>query len=379
MSHEPQPPPPVLGAKVSPPPSPDREQALITLQTAVNQARNRELTPGQFQEAHRALEALQPPPAEALNRQLRHFINAEPEDPESWRQLSAALEPLQPLSPQLIELAAPNPPPQRWLIPHWLPADKLALLTGPANAGKTWLALQLALAIAAGCPKFLPPLEPGTADTTEPDPLGITVATPQPVLYAGYHQSLDFIYQHLRHLSQLLEDSEPGNNLVHIPLQSNQPLWQPAPGYGSALSPHGRRLRQTAQATAAALLVIDSLNYALGDANGDPAAPEALMRSWNQWCEETACALLLVNSGPSYALTPPAPALRWALQPRLRPPPPENWNGNRQEAVLSSQLNRLTGQPETSIHLIFPDTPPAGWRRVTDPNHQPLPRIKELP
>ena len=45
----------------------------------------------------------------------------------------------------------PEPPtPRRWLVRDWLPAGRVALLTGPGGVGKSRLVLQLAAGIASG-------------------------------------------------------------------------------------------------------------------------------------------------------------------------------------------------------------------------------------
>ncbi len=41
-------------------------------------------------------------------------------------------------------------PAREWLIPEWLPASRVCLLSGPGAVGKSRLALQLAVAVASG-------------------------------------------------------------------------------------------------------------------------------------------------------------------------------------------------------------------------------------
>ena len=44
----------------------------------------------------------------------------------------------------------PEPEPRKWLVKAWLPAGRVALLTGPGGVGKSRLVLQLAAGIASG-------------------------------------------------------------------------------------------------------------------------------------------------------------------------------------------------------------------------------------
>ena len=44
-----------------------------------------------------------------------------------------------------------EPEPRKWLCPEWLPAGRVAMLTGPGGGAKSLLALQLAVVVASGC------------------------------------------------------------------------------------------------------------------------------------------------------------------------------------------------------------------------------------
>ena len=50
---------------------------------------------------------------------------------------------------------AANPPPVSWLVPEWMPDATLSVLTGAGGAGKTRIALQLAVAVATGAEQFI--------------------------------------------------------------------------------------------------------------------------------------------------------------------------------------------------------------------------------
>ena len=88
-----------------------------------------------------------------------------------------------------IDWTAPAPA-REWLIPEWLPASRVCLLSGPGAVGKSRLALQLAVAVASGVRVWLksgPPLTlPGgraggaviASWEDEPDELGERKTSP---------------------------------------------------------------------------------------------------------------------------------------------------------------------------------------------------------
>lgn len=57
------------------------------------------------------------------------------------------------------DLDGKEPPPREWIIPHWVPAAHLTLLSGRGGVGKTLLAQHMATALALGR-EYLEPLEP---------------------------------------------------------------------------------------------------------------------------------------------------------------------------------------------------------------------------
>ena len=67
-------------------------------------------------------------------------------------------------------------PDQRWLIDGWIPANRLTLLHSPPGAGATRLALQLACAVAAGEPEWIPGRHP----------LKISAAKPADTVYVSW-------------------------------------------------------------------------------------------------------------------------------------------------------------------------------------------------
>ena len=50
---------------------------------------------------------------------------------------------------------SPNPPPVSWLVKDWMPDATLSVLSGTADAGKSRIALQIAVAVATGAEHFI--------------------------------------------------------------------------------------------------------------------------------------------------------------------------------------------------------------------------------
>ena len=151
-------------------------------------------------------------PMDALDhaRALMAGIEAHPND-------RAALDAVRDVLTRMDEVAAeapipwttwaehPDPPPQRrWLVRDWLPAGRVALLTGPGGVGKSRLVLQLAAGIASGGGQ-------GDAwiDTPDTDTLRLGSASRSEgdcVVYASWEDEPEEIY---RRLAQVSGDGAP--------------------------------------------------------------------------------------------------------------------------------------------------------------------------
>ena len=354
----------VLGGRPLAPPEPTRAAAQALLKDLAEQAATGDLTPAQYDQAAAALDALRPSPASEVAARLHDYINRP--DRETWSRLERLLREIRPLTRHAIELQAPDPPEEPWLIPGWLPRRQLTLIAGGKGSGRTWLALQLALALAAGQAVFLPPA-PGTELETRARHRALEseeglLPTPEfggnlprqegPVLYAGYRQSLSFIYRRLRRLSGLLNDADPGDRFLHIPLDSRQPLWLPQEPPPGILSPAGQRLQDLAATAAAALLVIDSLEDAIPRA-ALPQCLHAFLTVWTEWCQSQDCPVALLAYPHDEIWSWPGDAVTWRL--------------SAQESPGHARLNRrpdfaVSGSRSPVIYLSA--APEGGWHRL---------------
>ena len=203
-------------------------------------------------------------PMDALDhaRALMAGIEAHPND-------RAALDAVRDVLTRMDEVAAeapipwttwaehPDPPsPRRWLVRDWLPAGRVALLTGPGGVGKSRLVLQLAAGIASGGGQ-------GDAwiDTPDTDTLRLGSASSTGgdcVVYASWEDEPEEIY---RRLAQVSGDGAPWvtpdrlRGLHLVDMAGMGPIWAPGAGRHistiAAITPAGQRLRRHCEEHAA--------------------------------------------------------------------------------------------------------------------------------
>lgn len=193
-----------------------------------------------------------------------------------------------------------EPPERVWLIPGWLPAHRVVLLTGEGGRGKSRLALQLAAAVARASREWLP----GGPDLHQ--------AKPAPSVLATWEDEPEEVARRLRGMLQTpgrVEDL--GDRLHHVGLAGRGPLWEPAGG-GSRhtstlgeLSGVGRWLRRYCERSGARLLVVDPLAAAYACNENDRGLVRQFMASWDGWAREARCTVLLLahpsKADPAYS------------------------------------------------------------------------------
>ena len=215
-----------------------------------------------------------------------------------WDRAAAALagnliETGEPAPGELNEDWTAPPAPRRWLVPGWLPAGRIALLTGEGAVGKSRLAIQLCAAVATGDPTWLP----GGPELAPDDPAVAVLVT--------WEDEKDEIARRLR--AARGGDAAPaavGNRFVRVGLAGAGPLWEPdRTGSGhiatvAGLSETGRWLRMYCARRRAKLLVLDPAAACYGSDENSRAHVRAFLASWDQWGRETGCAVLIVSHPP---------------------------------------------------------------------------------
>ena len=177
--------------------------------------------------------------------------------------------------------------PRKWLVEGWLPAGRVAMLTGTGGAGKSRLALQLAASMAANVRDWLP-------NSNAP----LTIKAPTPAVFASWEDEADEVGRKLRGLGVA---ASVGDRL-HYAAPSGA-LWEPSGEYKSTsslgeLAPAGTWLRNYCVEHGARLLVVDPRAAAFMSNENDRALVRRFMADWDAWAVGADCAVLLVTHPP---------------------------------------------------------------------------------
>ena len=184
------------------------------------------------------------------------------------------------------------PPERRWVIRDWLPAGRIAMLTGEGGGGKSRLALQLCVALARGSSEWLPGSSALIDRAVGPESGAVSV-------FATWEDESDQI---ARTLHTMGVAREVGNRLRYV--SPRGAVWAPDPA-GSrhtstlgVLTDGGRWLRAYCVRWGAVLLVLDPRAAAFGLNENDRALVRAFMADWDTWSRNSGCTVVLIAHPP---------------------------------------------------------------------------------
>ena len=194
-------------------------------------------------------------------------------------------------------------PAREWLIPEWLPASRVCLLSGPGAVGKSRLALQLAVAIACGDPVWLkrgPRLTLPNVAVARPhhDPRIKKGDQGAVAVIASWEDEPDEL---ARRMAGYVPVPDPDDRLVALDLSGGGPLWaSKSPGAPAAWTDSGKWVMNYTGGRDARLLVIDSAAAAFGGNENSRSEVRAFVSALDAWACSARCAVLLI-SHPSKA------------------------------------------------------------------------------
>ena len=193
-------------------------------------------------------------------------------------------------------------PAREWLIPEWLPASRVCLLSGPGAVGKSRLALQLAVAIACGDPVWLergPRLTLPNVSRPHHDPRIKKGDQGAVAVIASWEDEPDEL---ARRMAGYAPVPDPDARLVALDLSGGGPLWASrSPGAPAGeWTDSGKWVKNYTGGKDARLLVIDSAAAAFGGNENSRSEVRAFVSALDAWACSARCAVLLI-SHPSKA------------------------------------------------------------------------------
>ena len=186
-----------------------------------------------------------------------------------------------------------------WLVRDWLPHATVSVLSGQGGTGKSRIALQLAVAVAMGWPRFLP-TAPRQPDYPLPE---VSQTHCGRVVYAAWETGR--IAMNRRRdavLASLSAESDPNildGNLHFLHLGGKGGLWGVEHAHHMAtmggLLRLGHALLEQVAAKQPKLLVLDPVAAAFVQNENDRALVRAFLTALRAWAEETDCTVLLIQ------------------------------------------------------------------------------------
>lgn len=189
--------------------------------------------------------------------------------------------------------------PLPWLVRDWLPHATVSVLSGQGSTGKSRIALQLAVAVSMGWPRFLP-TAPKKPDYPLPE---VNETHCGPVVYAAWETGRVALNRRrdavLAALSAELDPNVLDGKLHFLHLGGKGGLWGVEHAHHMATMGGVLRLGHAVLEQVAAkqpkLLILDPVAAAFVQNENDRSLVRSFLTALRAWAEETDCAVLLIQ------------------------------------------------------------------------------------
>lgn len=227
----------------------------------------------------------------------------------AWEKIAPLLAETKPPGAGLDILDAhdPAPDPLTWFVASgdpaqngfgWMPDATVSVLSGPGQAGKSRVALQLAVAVAIDADDFI-----SLSGKKRPvDCHAPKVLVSGPVVYAAW-ETRKLAWQN--RLAAVCRDADTdtwallNKHLRYVNMKPTGGLWGAEHGKHTSTVgfwlPGNLELMRYAADFGARLLIIDPLAGAFMQNENDRALVRAFLSALDQWCEDNNCATLIVS------------------------------------------------------------------------------------
>ena len=274
-------------------------EALSDLLRLADGIQRGELDATEHKAAAAALEVLRNNVEEATPTLIHRLASTGNLNARALLELQKAVEAARPI--RVASWGNEKPKDRDWLVEDWLPSGRVTMLTGEGGAGKSRLALQLAVGLAAGGDRRAWLEAP-------PQVLRLGKSVPAdgvPVVFASWEDEPNEFY---RRLFQISGSAAPWvtpdrvSNLKIASMMGEGPVWAPTPGShisaSAELTVTGRRLRRLCEQFDAMLLILDPLAAAYASHENTRGLVRAFVSDWDDWGQANDCAVLLLAHPP---------------------------------------------------------------------------------
>ena len=188
--------------------------------------------------------------------------------------------------------------PTQWLIPDWIVAERVAILFGPPEQGKTFLLAQLVRALVCGQSRWLPARGEIRAS------LDLAPMAPCGVVYASWEDDGREFHRRIRNAEVVVGPSKiPDGRFIHLYMQRAGAVWAPDKGsrHLATLATWTRAWQQVVDAverTEARVLILDPIAAAFTSDTMSAALVRAFVSALEAWAEERRITVVLVGHPP---------------------------------------------------------------------------------
>ena len=251
------------------------EEKLAFIENPIIPSENSEkdATPEQINQAH----------ATAIN--LYHEIDTNEAFLKSWT-------PPPPIN--LPAITDEKPPPPNWLLENWMPRADLTMVSGRGKLGKSHMALQLACAIACGCPEhFLQTKAPRDTQWVEP----------AKTMFATWEDNYGAVQRRIHRIGKTMETwfdrAKVRENIIYRDMKPQGQIWIPQSESGHIanrgfMSNPGHDLLHSCQNEGVDFLILDSLVAVYGQDMNSAAHVRPFLNYISAWCNDTGITALLI-------------------------------------------------------------------------------------